>query len=151
MTKEELIDITLKQLVASFEISPECFQVEDPGSASIGPTVTWRFRVDVDGKTIPDPNNSGRTIVVGYNNLGKTLSCFIFFRDMPAEMSRFGGVSADADATIKLNFPIFNRSYRQFMRLREKIIARRNDKEGMRYLLKLRSIFPSTHDDELLS
>lgn len=150
MTKEELVYTTLKQLHESFKTSPECFQVEqdDMTRATIGPTILWRFRVELDGKNIPDPNNASRSVFVMYNEMAKQLSCMIFLRDV-SDFNR--AIMSDAESTVQLHIPIFSRSYRSFMRLRKKILKRKQDKKGLDYLSKLNSIFPTTHDDELLS
>jgi hypothetical protein len=151
MTKEELIYITLKQLSESFKLSPECFQVDQESASSFSTSslgILWRFRVEVDGKNIPDPNNANRSVVVTYNETTKQLSCLIYFRDVDS-LNR--ALMPDAESTITLSIPIFSRSYRKFYFLRKKILKRKLNISGMDYLSKLRSIFPTTHDDELLS
>jgi hypothetical protein len=151
MTKEELIHITLKQLIESFKVSPECFQTEacdSSGRTPIGPMILWRFRVELEGNNIPDPNNPSKTILVVYNEMAKTLTCNIFLRDVP-DFNK--AIMADGDATIHLTFPFLNRSYREFKDLRKRILRRKLELKGMEYLNKLRSIFPTTHDDDLLS
>jgi hypothetical protein len=156
MTKEELIHITLKQLAENFKASPENFRLEDPELGSSpsgtfpGPTIIWQFKVQLKdtGQFIQDPLNSTRTIIVTYNKMAKQLSCLIYFR----EVNTLGhAVMPDTQAMIQCSefLPIFNRTYRQFMNLRDQLIKQRREKEFVDYMRKLNSIFPSTHEDDL--
>lgn len=162
MTKEQLLNITLKQLKESLKTSPECFLLEDPelklptgtnsgfGNSSsniLGPTILWRFRVELGGKLIPDPNNATRSIIVTYTPALKQLSCHIYFREVNNINS---AIMADAQATVQYEVPFFNESYRRFMSLRKKLIQRSRDKENSEFLKKLNNIFPTTGDDGLL-
>jgi hypothetical protein len=152
MTKEELIYITLKQLKESFDTCPECLNIEEPGTSSnsshMGPTIIWKFRVVVDGLTIPDPNNSNRTIIVTYNSMAKQLTVSIYFREIN---NLNHAVMADATATVKYSeWPWLHKSYRKFQSLREKLLRRQKEKENLEYLKKLSSIFPGTFEDDLL-
>lgn len=153
MTKEDLLNVTLKQLEESFRCSPECFQLEDPelktknSSTFTGPTIIWKFRVDIGGTYYPDPNNASRTIIVTYTSAFKQMSCHIFFREVNSIGSAF---TSDTEVTVQYNIPLLNESYRRFMRLKKKLIKKRRDKENMEYLNKLSSIFPTTFDDDLL-
>jgi hypothetical protein len=156
MTKEELIHITLKQLIENFKVSPENFRLEDSDLGQTtgsfpGPTIIWQFKVQLKdtGQFIQDPLNSTRTIIVSYNKMAKQLTCLIYFR----EVNTLGhAVMPDTQAMIQCSdfFPMFfNRSYRQFVQLRELLVKQRREKEFVDYMRKLNSIFPSTHEDEL--
>jgi hypothetical protein len=147
MTKRELINITLKQLEDSFKTSPECFQTDDIDKGNLGPMIMWHFRVVIDGKSIPDPNNTNRTVVIIYSALLGQLICNIYLRDV-ANFSV--GVASDASSVIDIKVPLFDSSYRRFNRLRDKILMRKQDLKDLDFLSKLTSIFPTTHDDDLL-
>lgn len=153
MTKEELIHLTLKQLSESLKLSPENFRLEDPelgimSGSFPGPTIVWQFKVQLkDGQFIPDPLNATRTIMVCYNKLANNLSCYIFLREIN---SISANVTPDSQASIDLlNFPILNRTYRQFQSIRKNLIQQKREKEYVDYLRKLNNIFPATHEDEL--
>lgn len=157
MTKEELIHITLRQLSESLKTSPENFRLEDISVAPVtgnssfpGPTIIWQFKVRVDeDKYLPDPLNSVKTIIVTYNKMAKQLQCYIYNREVNNVNH---AIMAEAQAMVQYNefFPaFFNRTYRQFMTLRQSLINRRNEKEYADYLRRLNGIFPATHEDEL--
>lgn len=157
MTKEELIHITLRQLGESLKTSPENFRLEDasvsPTSANAtfhGPTIIWQFRVKVDeDKYVPDPLNSVKTIIVTYNKLARKLECYIYNREVN---NLNHAMMPEASAIVHFNdwLPVrLNRTYRQFMGLREGLIKRRNEKEYTDYLRRLNGIFPASHEDEL--
>lgn len=151
MTKDELINITLKQLIDSFRNSPERLHLEDPelgGNNYLGPTIVWKFKIEIDGKSVQDPNNAIKTVIVSYNPVAKQLTAYIFFRDVSSIHST---IMADAVATIKYNkYPWMHQSYRKFMYLRKKLIQRHREKESIDYIKKLSAIFPAIFDDELL-
>jgi len=59
-------------------------------------------------------------------------------------------VMADTQAIVQCcEFPILNRTYRKFMKVRDKLIKQRKEKEFIDYMKKLNKIFPSTHEEEL--
>lgn len=150
MTKEDLINITLKQLLESSKLSPECFKMEDPelGDITNGScSIMWRYRIEIDGNNLPDPNNAARTIVISYNFIMKSMTCFIFMK----EINYFSSVSnPDATARVMFNVPWFHASYWKFMKLRKTIFLAYKEKENLSYLSKLYSIFPTMGDDDLL-
>lgn len=155
MTKEELVHITLRQLMESLKHTPENFRLEDPttGQASgsfPGPTILWQFKVQVDEhKFIPDPLNATKTIIVTYNKLAKQLSCYIYNREVN---SLNHAVMADTHTTVQYNewLPIsFNRTYREFENLKKSLVKRKNEKEFYDYLKKLNQIFPDTGNEDL--
>jgi hypothetical protein len=147
MTKEELVNSTLKQLTESLKTTPENFRLEDPtvgstNSAFPGPTIIWQFRVEIEkDKFIQDPNNSIKTIIVTYNSLARQLHCYIYHAPF-----------ADASATITLGewfSPLWFRSYRRFNKLRKKLLHMKQEKEFLEYMKKLNAIFPATHEDDI--
>lgn len=155
MTKEELAHFTLRQLTESLKRSPENFRLEDPTLGSIngsfpGPTVIWQFRVQLEeNKYIQDPLNSMKTIIVTYNQLAKQLQCYIYNREVNTLNHT---MTADAQATVAYNkhIPVwFNRSHRQFMRLRKALLKRKTEKDYVDYMKRLNDIFPATHEDDL--
>ena len=153
MTKEELIHITLKQLSENLKSSPENFRLEDaelgtPTGSFPGPTIVWQFKVKVKEDTyIQDPLNATRTIIVTFNKIAKQLSCLIYFREVNTLNQ---SVMPDTQAMFQCSeFPILNRTYRQFMKVRQQLIKQRREKEFMDYMRKLNNIFPSTHEDDI--
>lgn len=155
MTKEELVHITLKQLTESLKQTPENFRFEDPSISSSngnfpGPTIIWQFRVEIEqDKFIIDPLNSVKTIIVTYNKMAKKLECYIYNREVN---SLNHAMMAEAQASITYHdlIPLFfNRTYRQFMKLRKALLKRKNDKEYMDYMKRLNGIFPATHEDDI--
>lgn len=152
MTKEELIDLTLKQLRDSFENSPECLHLEESnstyGNNTTGPTIIWRHRVEINGERIQDPNNSSRTIIASYSTISKQLTVSIFFREVN---NLNHALMADATAVVKYSdWPWMHKSYRRFQSLRKKILKLQKEKESLEYLRKLSSVFPGTFEDDLL-
>ena len=156
MTKEELVHITIKQLIESLKTSPENFRLENPapgliGGSFPGPTIVWQFKYQIeDNKYIPDPLNSTKTIIVTYNTTARQLSCHIYNR----EVNNLNHAMM-ADTQVVIQYPLFTplfffRTYREFSNLKKSLIKRKNDKEFMDYMKKLRQIFPTTHDDDLL-
>jgi phenylalanine-4-hydroxylase len=153
MTKEELVHLTLNQLSDNLSSSPQNFRLEDSEIAPItsgflGPTIVWQFKVETDpGSYIQDPLNATRTIIVTYNDLTKQICCHIYFREIN---SFHHSCTPDSQATIQLyDFPIIHRTYRQFRKLRNRLLKRKREQEYLDYLKKLNNIFPSTHVDEL--
>lgn len=153
MTKEELIHLTLKQLSDSLASTPGNFRLEDPEIAPMngtfpGPTVVWQFKVELNpGSYVQDPLNANRTIIVTYNKIAKQLSCLIFFREVNS-MSH--SIMPESQAVQQFcDFPMIHRNYRQFMKLRGKLLAKKREQEYLDYLKKLNNIFPSTHVDDI--
>jgi hypothetical protein len=153
VTKEELIHLTLKQLRENFESTPENFRLEDaelgiPQGTWPGPTIIWQFKVKVKEDTyIQDPLNATRTIIVTYNKIANQLTCLIYFREVN---SLNNSITPDTQAMVQCcNFPILNRTYRQFMDIRKVLIKQRREKEFVDYMRKLNNIFPSTHEDDI--
>jgi hypothetical protein len=154
MIKEELVHLTLKQLSESLKGSPENLRLEDteigPMNGNfLGPTLIWQFKVETKpGTYIQDPLNASRTVLVTYNKISNQLSCMIYFREVN---SINHAIMADAHATIQLyHIPWFNRTYRQFMDIRSKLIEKKREQEYVEYLKKLSNIFPSTHIEDIL-
>lgn len=154
MNKEELIYLTLKQLNSSLDITPQNFRLEDPEIGTNnghfpGPTIIWQFRVEVQpGSYIQDPLNANRTIIVTYNKMSNQLSCHIYFREVNTMNS---AIMADSQAMIQLrDFKIIHRTWRQFDKLRKRLIKAKREQEYVDYLKKLNTIFPTIHTDELL-
>lgn len=156
MTKQELVQLTLKQLEQSLKTTPENFRFEDPTSGQTngafpGPTVIWQFKVELEeNKYIQDPLNSTKTVIVTYNRIAKQLTCYIFNREVNSL-----SYSQPADTQVTISYhewlhPHFYSTYRKFMDLKNDLVKRKNEKEYMDYMKKLNQIFPSTHEDELL-
>jgi hypothetical protein len=153
MHKDYLLELTIKQLCESLNSSPECFELHwDPRWPSADRRVeytiiAWKFKVHVDGKTILDPNNSPRTIILTYVYRNKTLKCDIYFRDVEVT-----SVIAIPDASIEITYriPILNKSYRAFSKFRKMLLNKIKHKEAIDYVKKLSSIFPSALDDNFL-
>lgn len=155
MTKEELVNVTLKQLSESLKNSPENFRLEDPSIGPVngsfpGPTIIWQFKVEIEeNKFIPDPLNSVKTIIVTYNKLARQIQCYIYNREVN---SLNHAIMADAQATVTFNEwvpPFFYRTFRSFSHLRKELLKKRNNKEFMDYMKRLNNIFPATHEDDL--
>jgi hypothetical protein len=151
MTKEEVMCATLKQLSDSLSTSSERFKLEDPeigGECTFpGPTIIWKFEVEVNGHCIQDPNNAPRTIVITYNSMGRTLSCAIYMRDVSSYSS------TSPDAIIKVHYDIwcyFYKSYWRFMKLRKRLIDIHRNKTNLLFLKKLNAIFPTALDENFL-
>jgi len=152
MTKDELIQLTIKQLNESLNSSPECFELlEDPlwpilDTTKSYITIVWRLKIDINGDTYLDPNNSPRTIILSYSFFSKKLSCYIYFRDVD---SPHKAIMADAAIDVAYKFPIFNKSYRKFKKFRTNLINKIKEKEQLDYLKKLNCIFPAALDEKL--
>lgn len=152
MTKDELMQLTIKQLSESLTNSSECFELhEDPTWPYTDPhkpniTILWKFRVVLNGDNIPDPNNSPRTIILNYSIPYKRLSCHIFFRDVEKVTQ---AIMADATVEVHCKWPFFNKTYRSFSRLRARVLQKIKEKEHLDYLKKLNSIFPTILDENL--
>ena len=153
MTKEELIHITLRQLIESFKVSPDNFRLDDTELGHTnglfpGPTIIWQFKVKIKEDTyIQDPLNASRTIIVTYNKIAKQLSCAIYFREVNEKSSH---ITPDTEATLQCyQFPILNRTYRQFRKIREMLVKQRREKEFIDYMRKLNNIFPSVHEEDI--
>ena len=150
MTKEELMIITLKQLKDSAKHSPECLSLEDPElghSGHSGISIMWKFRVEVDGNTIQDPNNAARTVIISYNKFHKQMIAQIFFREI---YNANTAIMPDAIVIVKYKrWPFLYKSYRDFRSLRKLILKSHFGRQSINYLKKLNSIFPSALDDHL--
>lgn len=152
MDKNELVNITLKQLLDSLETAPECFELEDreitPDRALIGPIIIWRFRCKINGEVVADPNQPARTIVVSFNNIAKSINCSIFLRDISSHNL---AIMPDTQVTVVYKWhPMLHSSYRAFMKIRKILLNKHKQKMHDAYLDKLESIFPATFTDELL-
>ena len=151
MTKEELVSITLKQLLDSFYHCPECFEMYDSEMDQAKGfrhcTIVWKPKHDVSGTIVPDPNHSTKTIIVSHDRLTRTLSCHIYFKDV--NVSNLS-MQADAQVTLDLNFfSYFRFTWRTFKKLRKYILVHRKTKDSNEYIKKLSSVFPAAIDDKL--
>lgn len=152
MDKNELVNITLKQLLESLKDCPECFELEDkeitPDRSLIGPIIIWRFRCKVNGEIVNDPNNPARTIMVSFNNIAKSINCSIYLREVTSYNL---AIMPDTQVSITYKWhPMLYSGYRNFMKIRKALLERHKQKLNDAYLDKLQSIFPSTFTDELL-
>lgn len=151
MTKEELLNITLDQLLDAFHNAPECLELYDKDIEAqlntTGPIIKWSFKINMNGRIIDDPNNTAKTIVVNYNTITKSMHCNIYLRDInPLSYQSL----SDADVHVVYGIPYLHKSYRKFYKLRAKLLKRHRNKENDKYLNKLMSVFPATFDDGLL-
>ena len=79
--------------------------------------------------------------------MAKQLSCLIYFREVNTLNQ---SVMPDTQALVQCSeIPILNRTYRQFMKIRQQLIKQRREKEFIDYMRKLNNIFPSTHEDDI--
>ncbi len=152
MTKTDIICATIDQLLDSIKRSPECFLIEDQELNNLSviamTAIIWRFRIEIDGNNIPDPNNAARTIIISYNNLNKTITSNIIFRDVS---NIHNNIMVDASASVSCgDWPWLNKAYRKFRKLRKKLIQLKKDKDNLEYLSKLHTIFPTAFDNDLL-
>lgn len=152
MTESYLLDITLKQLLESLETSIECFTLEGPSVGNTSnfnsDTLIWKFRVEIDGRYVQDPNNSPKTIIVNYSKISNKLSAYLFMSDIynTTNLNR-----ADATASVYFRFyPILYRQYRAFEKLKKTFLRKKAEKDMQEYMRKLNSIFPTAGDDNLL-
>lgn len=150
MTKEDVLKITLKELISAHERAPECFEITDKevdqGLLTSSTTIKWSFKVKVQDEILDDPNNASRTIILSYNPIIRQLSCSIFFREIN---NMHHAILSDASTSVEYRFPLLHKNYRQFRQLRKSIIAHTKRIESDKFLNKLGSIFPSIFEDDV--
>lgn len=150
MTKDDVLRITLKELINAYERAPECFEIIDkeidPNLSTLNTTIKWSFKVKLQDEIIDDPNNASRTVILSYNPVSRQLSCSIFFREIS---NMHHAILSDANASVEYRFPILHKNYRQFRQLRRNILAYRKRTENDKFLNKLGSIFPSIFEDDI--
>ena len=143
MTKNEMMLLTIKQLINHFNQHPECFALEEQDN----PDLSYSFY----NSTIVFQNNNDiisnpRTVMVTFNSSTCMIDCKIYFRTV-----LIGGTASnfkpDASMAIPVTFKMFNKPYRMFKALRTSIVKRKKDSEGDEFLKKLHSVFPGTFDD----
>lgn len=155
MTKEELINLTLRELKKSLIENPERFDLEchelNPQKSAQSEAVIWKNKKAPDGTTEVDPNMTPKTVILTFNKSSKEMSCYIFFRDF-TNISSIASYNSDAATTITFgSLPlIFYSTYRSYMVLRNKVMDLMVEKENNTYVDKLNKIFPGTFEEELL-
>lgn len=155
MTKEELVGITIQQLIEHFYNSPESFEYYDQNrkpASSIQPTIFWQPKIqlgDYLSSVVQDPNNN-HAVVINFNPLNNELTCYLFLKAPPNFASLSGGFPADCVISSRRWFEQYRGNYRKFNKLRKLIVKRDKQLENMNYLKKLSSVFPDTMDAHLL-
>lgn len=122
----------------------------DSYSGFSGPAIIWQFKVEIEeNKFIADPLNATKTVIVSYNTISKQLNCQIHNREIN---NLNHTLHADVQVTITYHphlHPMFYRTFRNFTKLRRKLLKMKSDKEYINYMKKLSVIFPATHEDDL--
>ena len=80
MTRNELIELTLDQLIETFSRVPEAFTLEtfDCKYNSYTSAVMWRHLININGVLQQDPNNPTRTLIMAYNKKLREIKCLIY-------------------------------------------------------------------------
>jgi hypothetical protein len=151
MKKDELVSITLDQLTDNLDSTPECFEISckelNVYTHTTSDVIVWKRKVILDNKSIPDPNGDLRTIIIIYNKTTNELSCHIYLKEVTVQSAP--NIKSDASMSMNVGFKWFNRQYRQFQRIKSKIIENERIKENTEYLRKLDSIFPGTFEKDI--
>jgi 23S rRNA U2552 (ribose-2'-O)-methylase RlmE/FtsJ len=142
MTKDELMRLTLQQLTENFYLHPECFVLEDP---EVGSDLKGISNSIITFQSAADPNSNTRAVVITYNETIRMLTCNIYFKTIPP--NGITGVKPDAYTSVRIEFRLFNGTYKKFRKLRAAMIKNFREKENNEFLKKLHSVFPGTFDD----
>lgn len=150
MNKHELINLTLKQLIERFRMSPESFEYSGPDVDVSGNSdyIIWQPKVilsDSDLSTITDPNNN-HAIIIQFNHSAAEFSCYIFLNP-PPDLKSIYAAKADCLIHSKRSFEKFRGNYKKFKKLKNMILKKYANKENRSYLKKLSSVFPDIMDD----
>ena len=150
MTRQDLVGLTLEQLIRSFASSPECFDLEKAETSSFtsGPndSILWKPRIESGGGIMTDPNNPSRTVIIVNNKATDTIQCFIYFKDM---ISTANALSHKADAQVECDIGFWSRfdpNWRKFQKLKKLIQANSASREDHAFLGKLHDVFPGCWD-----
>ena len=144
MTKHELIEMTLDQLLDEFKAFPESFVYGDrehTTNPTYYPTITWQPKIELDNSVVCDPNDTGRIVTVSYDLKSRVFRCDLFSSVTKA------GASISTDRRL---FETWRANHKKFFKLARFIKKHGQDKEGRNFLKKLCDVFPSTLDEHLL-
>jgi len=145
MDSEELMRLTLQQLLDFFYMYPECFSLEDPELSTKNNNY---HTTNIIFQSQPDPNSNVRSIVINWSEMGTTLQCYIYFKELP--FLGHASLIADAHIMLQVEYKWFSKSHRLYRKLRKALLTRKKDSEHDEYLKKLHSVFPGCFDEILL-
>jgi hypothetical protein len=146
MTKAQLMNAVLDQLLEQMSESPESFELLEP-PASINLSVVWKpkVKVSVNSSSLIDPSNTGSCVIVTYNTHLETMTCFIGKSVLMA-----ASAPAEAQIEVKKWWLKFSSEYKKYNKLIDAVRDQAKHKEAMKFLNKLMDIFPGTLDEHLL-
>ncbi len=156
MKKWELIGLTLEQLLERQRQNPESFEYSDKSYPIVGgggqPTIYWQPKLTIksDSRTISDPNESQKAVIITFNDFTNQLICYIHSAITTTGIKALESKHADASMVDDRNFIKYRANWRKFQQLANAIKEHDRTKENERYLKKLFSIFPGTLDKHLL-
>ena len=156
MSRNELVGITIQQLIEHFKRSPESFEYYDhdskPSSQQMQPTIFFQPKVqlsDYMSTIVEDPNNN-HAVIVSFNQINNELTCYLFLKAPINLQSNSSNPVADSVVSSRQWFEKWRGNYRKFNKLRKLILDRDKRKENLTYLKKLAYVFPDTLDSDLL-
>jgi len=143
MNNKELIYTALIELSRELRTHPKRITYEDTDFSKknvvVGPTITWQSSEDKDNT---------KTIIIGYNPLSNIITTHVY--------TSHGGINypytkPNASVFLQLNKPLWlSKTYRKFLFLKKKLIFLKKEQEGVDFLQKLGTIFPSLFEDSIL-
>ena len=140
MTKDELMQLTIKQLTEYFYAHSECFNLESPtfiSSSAVAQNPTIIFQSQIN------PINASRSMTLAYDPLLKTMTCQIFFR----QIAHANATNPDATICISIEYKWFSKSYWMYRKLHKQVAEKLAIQKHNEYLDKLHSVFPGSYDD----
>lgn len=148
MTKAQLMNLVLDQLLEQAKESPESFELLEP-PASVNNSIVWkpkvRSKVDPSGPALTDPLNTGPCVIITYNTHMDSMSCNIGKSIIIA-----AGAPPDAQIDIKSHWIKWSPAYRKYNKLLETIQDHSRNKESMKFLKKFMDVFPGAFENNLL-
>jgi hypothetical protein len=148
MTKAQLMNLVLDQLLEQMIEAPESFELLEP-PASVNNSIVWRpkvtSKVNPSGPGLTDPMNTGACIIVTYCTHLETLTC-----NIGRSLTIAAGAPSDAHIEVRKWWIKFSSEYRKYNKLVEAIKDQVRNKDNMKFLKKLMDVLPGSLEKHIL-
>jgi hypothetical protein len=147
MTKAQLLNLVLDQLLQQAMESPESFEILEP-PVSANESIVWRpkitSKVDPAYPSFVDPSDNNRCVIVTYHKYMDTIVCHI-----GRSLTMAASNNYEAMVDVKKHWMTWTREYRKYHRLISIIREYAKNKETMKFLRKLNDVFPGTFEEDI--
>ena len=148
MTKAQLLNLVMDQLLMQAMESPESFEILGP-PASANESIVWRpkitSKVDPNLPGFTDPSDNNRCVIVTYHKFMNTIVCHI-----GKSLTMAASNTPEAVVDVKKQWIEWSKEYRKYVKILGTIREYEKSKETMKFIRKLCDVFPGVFEEDIL-